>query len=229
MQTFGEPSLYRYPEQMGYSYLGPTVRCNEHGMVTQGSSIGYPHEETDAEFWISIQDLITQHCRTVTEALDLIDRYSDMSGPSNMLLIDGNGDATVVEKSKRTYAVRRTQAPWIFTTDGVAVEEKTAAIQGDAAGPERAFHRSRHNRIRDLLEEGAKNPSVEAMSRVIRDHSPESPVCKHIEEMPDHYQLTTLYSYILVPQAGELHFWVTRPGPVYPCAQEATVFPFSFS
>ena len=53
-----------------------------------------------------------------------------MSGPSDLVLIDGEGDRAAVEKRNNTYAVGCTDTPWIFTTDGVAMEEKTAAIQG---------------------------------------------------------------------------------------------------
>ena len=226
LQGFGDPVMFRFPEEMGHSYMGTALAVNEHGLTIQGSSITYAHEPTDAGFWVDLGPLVLRCCRTTAEALDLIDRYSTMSGPSNLVLIDGEGDGAAVEKSKNTYAVRRTDTPWIFTTDGVAVEEKTAAIQGQTALHE--FHVARHRLIERLLREAESNPSVEAMRRIMRDHTPPSPVCKHLDQMPEDYPLATLYSFLLVPRTGEYYFWVTRPGPEYPCTFEPTPHRFSF-
>ena len=140
------------------------------GLTIQGSSIAYAHEQTDAGFWVDIGPLVLRCCSTTAEALDLIDRYSTMTGPSNLVLIDGDCDAAAVEKSKNTYAVRRTDTPWIFTTDGVAVEEKTSAIQGQTSLHE--FHVARHRMIERLLNEHESNPSVDAMRRIMaRPHA----------------------------------------------------------
>ena len=70
--------------------------------------------------------------------------------------------------------------------------------------------------------------NVEAMRRIMRDHTPPSPVCKHLDQMPEDYPLATLYSFLLVPRIGEYYFWVTRPGPEYPCTFEPTPHRFSF-
>lgn len=226
LQGFGDPVMFRFPEEMGHSYMGTALAVNEHGLTIQGSSIAYAHEQTDAGFWVDIGPLVLRCCSTTAEALDLIDRYSTMTGPSNLVLIDGDCDAAAVEKSKNTYAVRRTDTPWIFTTDGVAVEEKTAAIQGQTSLHD--FHVARHRLIERLLGEAESNPSVEAMRRIMRDHTPPSPVCKHLDQMPEDYPLATLYSFLLVPRTGEYYFWVTRPGPEYPCTFEPTPHHFSF-
>ena len=120
----------------------------------------------------------------------------------------------------------RTDTPWIFTNDGVAVKEKTAPIQGQT--PLHEFHVPRHRLIERLLREAESNPSVEAMRRIMRDYTPPSPVCKHLDQMPEDYPLATLYSFLLVPRTGEYYFWVTRPGPEYPCTFERTPQRFSF-
>ena len=156
LQGFGDPVMFRFPEEMGHSYMGTALAVNEHGLTIQGSSIAYAHEPTDAGFWVDLGPLVLRSCSTTAEALDLIDRYSTMSGPSNLVMIDGAGDGAAVEKSKNTYAVRRTDTPWIFTTDGVAVEEKTAAIQGQTSLHE--FHVARHRLIERLLREARVQP-----------------------------------------------------------------------
>ena len=227
LQGFGDPVLFEFPEDMGHSFMGTALSLNKHGLVIQGSSIAYPNEETDIGFWVELQGLVIRFCKTVEEALDLIDRYSDMSGPTNLVMVDATGDGAAVEKSMNTYAVRRTTTPWIFTTDGIAMETKTAAIQGNGTALHR-FHDSRHRLIERLLRESEDNPSVEAMKRIMRDHSEPSPICKHLEEMPANYPLATLYSFVLVPREGEYYFWTTRPGPEYPCTSEPTRHTFSF-
>ena len=244
LQCYGEPVRYRLPDSMGYSFLAGAICLNKHGLVVQGSSIGYPDEPTKAQFWVSLGTLIVRFCRTVPEALDLIDRYKGMTGPTNLLILDAEGDSAVVEKAHNTYAVRRTDAPWIFTTDGIAVEPATAAIQGSNgaadSGAEHtgstedpasafAFHTHRYQRLAEMLHREASEPSIAAMSRVMRDHDGPSPVCKHDDRMPSYYPLATLYSFILAPQIGEYDFWVTRPGPVYPCQSEPTRYSYSFA
>lgn len=159
-----------------------------------------------------------------------------MSGPTNLLILDADGDSVVVEKSRNTYALRRTDSPWIFTTDGIAVEPATAAIQGSneaahtgsAKAADYAFHTRRHQRLAELLNTESGEPSIESMGRVMRDHDEASPVCKHLDCMPTYYPLATLYSFILAPQICEYDFWVTRPGPVYPCQSEAIRYTYSF-
>ncbi len=148
LQGFGDPVMFRFPEEMGHSYMGTALAVNEHGLTIQGSSITYVHEPTDAGFWVDLGPLVLRCCSTKAEELDLIDRYSTMLGPSNLVLIDGDGDGDAVEKSKNTYAVRRTDTSWIFTTDGVAVEEKTAAIHGQTGSSPCPRGRARHTRRR---------------------------------------------------------------------------------
>ena len=92
LQGFGDPVMFRFPEEMGHSYMGTALAVNKHGLTIQGSSIAYAHEPTDAGFWVDLGPLVLRCCSTTAEALDLIDRYSTMSGPSNLVLIDGEGD-----------------------------------------------------------------------------------------------------------------------------------------
>ena len=91
LQGFGDPVMFRFPEEMGHSYMGTALAVNEHGLTIQGSSIAYAHEQTDAGFWVDLGPLVLRSCSTTAEALDLIDRYSTMSGPSNLVMIDGAG------------------------------------------------------------------------------------------------------------------------------------------
>ena len=103
-------------------------------------------------------------------------------------------------------------------------EEMGHSYMGTAAD----LHVARHRLIERLLHEAKSNPSVEAMRRMMRDHTPPSPVCKHLDQMPEDYPLATRYSFLLVPRTGEYYFWVTRPGPGYPCTFEPTHHRFSF-
>ncbi len=224
LQGYGEPVLYQYPEEMGYSTADI---MNSQGLSIQGSSIGYPNEPTYAKFWLDIYPLILRFCKTAEEALDLIERYNPFFGPSNLLVLDARGDAAVIEKTKNTFAVRRTDTNWIFTTDGVAVEEKTRKIQGDDT-PAYQFGLQRHQLIEKLLQKEAKAPSIEAMQRIMSNHTMPSPVCKHLDKMPSFYQGGTLYSFIVVPGDKTFYFRVMGPGPIYPCQQEPVKYSYAF-
>lgn len=227
LQSYGEPVLFQYPEEMGYSYIASAEQINSKGLVIQGSSISYPNERTYARFWLDTQGLILRFCKTVEEALDFIERYNPFLGPSNLVVLDARGDAAVIEKTKNTFAVRKTDKNWIFTTDGVAIEEKTRKIQGDNT-PAYQFNLKRHKLIENLLRE-EKAPGVEPMQRILSNHSMPSPVCKHPEKMPVYYQAATLYSFILVPREKISYFRVIRPGPVYPCEEEPTKYSYWFT
>ena len=39
LQGFGDPVMFRFPEEMGHSYMGTALAVNEHGLTIQGSSI----------------------------------------------------------------------------------------------------------------------------------------------------------------------------------------------
>ena len=227
LQDYGEPVIFQYPEEMGYSYIASAAIMNSQGLSIQGSSIGYPNEPTYAKFWLGTQGLILRFCKTVEEALDLIERYNPFFGPSNLVVLDATGDTAVIEKTKNTFAVRRTDTNWIFTTDGVAVEKKTRKLQGDDTAAYQ-FGLQRHQLIEKLLKKEAKAPSIEAMQRIMSNHTMPSPVCKHLDKMPSFYQLASLYSFIVVPRDKTLYFRVMGPGPTYPCQQEPVKYSYAF-
>ena len=227
LQGYGEPVVFQYPEEMGYSYIVTAGMTNSQGLSIQGSSIGYPNEPTYAKFWLDTQTLILRFSKTVEEALDFIKRYNPFFGPVNLVVLDDAGDAAVIEKTKNTFAIRRTDTNWIFTTDGVAVEEKTRNIQGDDT-PAYKFGLQRHELIEKLLQKEAKVPSIEAMQRIMSNHTMPSPVCKHLDKMPSFYSLASLYSFILVPRDKTLYFRVIGPGPTYPCQQEPVKYSYAF-
>ena len=227
LQGYGEPVLFQYPEEMGYSYMATAEIINREGLSIQGSSIGYPNEPTYAKFWLETQTLILRFCKTVEEALDFIERYNPFFGPGNLIVLDAQGDTAVIEKTKNTFAVRRTEENWIFTTDGVAVEEKTRKIQGEDTAAYQ-FNLQRHRLIEELLKKEAKAPSIEAMQRIMSNHSMPSPVCKHLDKMPSFYPLASLYSFIVVPADKTLYFRVMGPEPTYPCQVEPVKYSYWF-
>jgi len=231
LQTYGEPVLHQYPEEMGYSYLADHTATNSKGLVIQGSSIQYPNEPMPKPgFIVDENDLILRFCKTVDDTLRLIERYNPFFAPTpcNLAVLDANGNAAIVERTKNTFAVRKTDRKSIFTTDGVAIEEKTRKIQGENTQIYQ-FNLKRHRLIDNLLLKEEKAPSVEAMQRIMTNHSMPSPICKHLKNLPPYYQLTTLYSFILVPREQVYYFSVMRPGPVYPCEQEPTKYSYWFS
>lgn len=228
LQGHGEPVMFQYPEEMGYSYENTTY-VNSEGLALQGSGIAYPQEPESplSLVGMDIQDLIIRFCKNVTETLDLIERYNPFFGPTNLLIVDGAGDAAAIEKTKNTFAIRRTNESWIFTTDGVAVEEKTRKLQGDDT-PAYQFNLQRHQLIEKLLKKEAQAPSIGAMQRIMSNHTMPSPVCKHLDKMPSFYPLASLYSFVLVPQEKLYYFKVIHPGPTYPCQQEPVKYSYAF-
>ncbi len=229
LQTYGEPVLYQYPEEMGYSYIYP-IQINSRGLMIQGSSIGYPNEPiSESGFRVDGYDLILRFSETVDDAIELIGRYNLFfePAPSSLAVVDVNGDAAIIEKTKNTFAVRKTDRRSIFTTSGVAVEKKTRKIQGDNTQTYQ-FEFKRHQLIENLLLEEEKAPTIEAMQRIMSNHITPSPVCRHLENLSPYSQLVTLYSFVLIPREQVYYFSLIRPGPVYPCQQESTKYSYWF-
>ncbi len=230
LQTYGEPVLYQYPEEMGYSYICP-VQINSRGLMIQGSSIGYPDEPMlEPGFRIDGYDLVLRFCETVDDAVEFIGRYNLFfePAPSNLAVVDANGDAAIIEKTKSTFAVRKTDRRSIFTTSAIAVEKRTRKIQGNNTRTYQ-FGFKRHQLIENLLLEEEKTPTIEAMQRIMSNHTMPSPVCRHLESLSPYSQLVTLYSFILIPREQVYYFSVIRPGSVYPCEQESTKYSYCFT
>ncbi len=232
LQGYGEPSLYEFPEDMGYNFIS-IAQINEKGLMIQGSGISYPHELLPKrEFMVNGYSLILRYCKTVSEALEMIKKYNKFffPAPSNLIVLDSQGNAAVIEKAKNTFAVRKEEGKdTIFTTSGAAVEEKTSKIQGKSKAT--IFARKRYQLINKLLleKEEINSLGVQDMWDIISNHDKPSPVCRHPEVMPDYASLTTMYSFVLVPREETYYFKVIKPGPVYPCQQEADTYSYAFN
>jgi hypothetical protein len=216
------PTIVLRPPSLGYS-SGPAG--NEKGLIMWGSSIDYPREEEPEElFPVDVGDLVMRYCATVEEALKMFNRYSMFTRRcSNIALVDAKGDAAVIEKSWRRIGILRPRGDTIFTTDGVAVHPETRRLL-DTSSEQYEFHYQRWLNLRRLTEEGKPELTVDSMWKILRDHTPPSPVCKHLERMPPFYRLVTLFSGVYIPAEKRYMIALAEPGPTYPCMVEPAEF-----
>ncbi len=195
------PVLYKQPSSRGYSYVSTChPSTNEKGLVVFGSSIGYPNEpDIDTNLRIDWYDFVLRNCSTTKEAVDLLLEYLPFWGPCNLAVVDAQGTAAVIEKSKRRAYVHWDDGTGIATTDGVAVGDETAALL-DTASEGYRFHLRRHEKLAELIEEKKSRQRPESMWEIISSHSPDSPICKHEEALPKFYKLTSMMSMVLIPK-----------------------------
>jgi hypothetical protein len=200
LEGYGEPVLYRYPEGMGYSSIS-VAQINSRGLTIQGSGMAYPDEPAlEAGYEFEVYDLVLRFCSTVDEAIEIITRYSPFIHPSNLLVCDADGNAAVIEKTKHACGIRRPGTASTFTTSGVVVEEASRQHL-DTTSPGYRSNLLRHQRIaRHVGDLELRMPSVgeQEMWGILQDMRSPGPVWRHPGNQPPG-ELTTLYSFVLVP------------------------------
>lgn len=219
----GEPLLILRPAELGYSTVDtPLAGINEKGLAMSGASTYYKEEKEGGEiFPANVHDLVMRHCSTLDEAVEMIMRYNTFTSRSgNTAIVDGNGDAAVVEKSLMECGILRPKEgeEYAFTTAGVAVHPKMRKLMDDSTDSYK-FNLKRHATIKRIIE-GEAELGVEAMWKVIRNHTLPSPVCRHLDEKARMSNIATLIQGVMVPK--QRRYWVSyvEPGPKFPCSVE---------
>lgn len=223
MNRCGEPLLIRRPAQLGYSTMDtPLAGINEKGLAMSGASTYYREEKEGGEiFPANVHDLVMRRCSTVDEAVEMIMRYNTFTSRSgNTAIVDGNGDAAIVEKSLMECGILwpKEGEEYAFTTAGVAVHPEMKKLMDDSTDSYK-FNLKRHTTIKRIIDSEAEL-GVGAMWKVIRDHTLPSPVCRHLDEQARTSNIATLIQGVMVPQRRSCWVSYVEPGPKFPCSVE---------
>ena len=157
---------------------------------------------------------LLQTCGTVSQAIEVAQRYDAINAGSNILLGDSSGDFAVIEKSV-AQATRRLEVDprtpgqvgeVIFATNHSVTPEMEPLLGGGEAFL--ANSRQRFDNLTRLV--GAVSTDLEGVMSLLRDHSTEVSICQH-----GHTVRHTVAAFIASPRQKRL--WVGRG---YPCQSQ---------
>ncbi len=194
-EPFGEPSW-------------PMV--NEH-LLFGGVSSGLFLDETSPEiFPAPVQKLLARYCRSLPEAVELLERYRDFWGPGNAIVVDRNHRIGLIEKSARRIAVRYAEGFGFITAMTAESPEFRAFLddrrnasleaRGLAAPCDDTLYWDEADRRRELMKrlvrEQSATPTLEGLRKIIQYRGPEGRVAYHADALrpggpPTEYTLRT--------------------------------------
>ncbi len=165
-------------------WLGRTDGMNEHGLVVTMSAGGIPagrHEgmtppiQTGFMFWALVRTLLEQ-CRTVDEAIALIERFPCCGNPI-LLLADQHGQAAVVEIWGPHHGIKRIDATSPEQFIGATNHFTIPAMIPHA--PYKMRHSDvRYNTITARLQQSAPQITPDIVRGILSDPYPEG-LCAH--------------------------------------------------
>lgn len=213
---------HRARPSSGYDFLHVTYAgtiWTDGGVNTAGLAQSNSSLESNRNEWSNFPVFIMaryllQACGTVSQALEVAERYDAINSGSNMLLGDRSGDFAVIEKSV-AQGVRRLEADpgtpgqvgeVIFATN----HSVTAQMEPFLGGSETLLANSRE-RFENLTRlAGDVERDVEGMLSLLRDHASRGGICQHGQG-----GLHTIGAFVASPEEARL--WVAR---AYPCQSE---------
>jgi predicted choloylglycine hydrolase len=194
---------------VAYSYAGTTWAqgLNERGLATGGSSV-HPKVKNASATGLSdciLTRLVLQHCATVDEALAFLARHPHVGKGMNFIVMDGTGDAAVVEAAPGHQVAHRIQGDTLFCTNFYV----SGKIEMHPETQYLANARARYEIFRRELS-GSPALTFDSMKSLLRRHEEPVSVCQHIKD-----GFNSVLSYIAVPREKAL--WFTDG---HPCERE---------
>jgi predicted choloylglycine hydrolase len=201
-----------------YAFIGSSILLfgfsegmNEHGLVITQSTGGLPVGAIEGmrpsiqdgfQFWFVIRAVLEQ-CKTVDEALKLIDEIPTCGNP-NLIMADKSGQAALVEIYGTHKAVKRIDRhsieQFICSTNHFTLPEMLPYRD-----PIMAHSQNRHDAIQSRL--GGKQPvDWQTIKSLLSDEYPNGLACHYYDEF-----FGTLRSMIFDPQAGEIEVCFGSP------------------
>jgi len=213
-----------YKPKDGYSFvtvsrvdnLSAARAMNEEGLCIGGSStkaidkcMGFPR-------YVTLR-AVAQYCATVDEALKLLSKYKEgFRNPFNVILVDSEGDAAVVEFSNCEMEVRKPENGGIACTN----HYETRLAELEARGMAQVFEsKTRYARLLDFIRKCNREKPIEEMMKILRSHGPGG-ICQHGPPQALHATL----AFIMVPR--KRWFYVSQPPGPYCLAKFIRYEPF---
>ncbi len=208
----GEPPTILRRTQLtssdGYSSLTASVwvgtvwgiGMNEHGFCLVCSS-AHPVDTENRDgicIWILLKGVL-QHCRNVTEAIELMSNCRIVGKGATVLVVDASGDAAVVEIAPHKAVTLRTESNAIWCTNHYTSGEIEYRDEPEYI----ANSMGRYQKLTELSETGGFEFSLEGMKRVLTDHDQPGAICQH----KDRGQIMETYlSMILLSKGRKILF-----------------------
>lgn len=148
--------------------------------------------------------LLLLECRTVDEAIRLIENPDiPFANIGNIMLVDADGGVAVWQTNGLQRVFRRPEPNWkVFTcTNYPAVEWDYD--DSDAATAARTNGKQRETNLERLISGLDEEVDVEAIKRILRNHSMPGSLCQHKNNNPATNQ--TVMSYIIDPNTTDIH------------------------
>lgn len=213
-------SIQRVEPEHGYSYfaiswvgcLWAEVGINSAGLaVGSGSAPTMPGQRGEGIPTLEYPRVILERCSTVAEAIQFCQDSPMVGKGLNIALVDGAGQAAVVEKSGTKFAVRRPLVNGQNPVPGAVVDGVYCAnhfldpgMQGMTPpvvpGGLNVVDNSKKRlaNIASFFEE-TPFPTVEDMVSLLKTSFEEGGLCQHT-----YPEMTTHYSYIVLPSKREM-------------------------
>ena len=161
--------------------------CNEHLVIGGVSSGVFMDEHSPEIFPAPVSRLVERYCRSAREAVELYTRYNLFWGPCNLIVADRRREVAMIEKSACRIGVRWSPDGFGFVTAMTAAEPGMNAYLADRraasvrhrnlppGNADEAYWRNQDRRrelMDDLLDEARKQPTFEAMRRILQFRDP---------------------------------------------------------
>ncbi|RLI36616.1 hypothetical protein DRO55_03195 [Candidatus Bathyarchaeota archaeon] len=223
-------AMMLFKPEKGYSFihvaspglLGVARAMNEAGLCLGGSSVkatdmgmGFPR--------YALYRVVIQYCSTVEESIRLFERFREgYRNPANVILLDKDGNAAVVEQTNTRVAVRWAEDGGVACTNHY-VEEETRRLQRPARTEEEVKRLrnsiARYKRLVNFIRRADRENPVESLKRILRSHG-RGGLCQH----GGFGRLHATVAFIMLPRTGE--FYASQPVGFYCQSQFIRYTPF---
>jgi len=208
--------LQKVTPEKGYKFIGigkvgsskVEIGLNENGLVIgTGSTKPTDQIRENALERMTLVRLALQYCSNTQEAIDFFSQYYFINLGLYIVLLDKEGNAATIEKSRSNQAVCYPNDKGIlFATNFYYIPEMAKYMDKNAFYYQNALER--FITLSRLCNSVSLEDGVTSMKKILRDHSPVGPICAHFVEKG----LGSFFAYIVKPI--DLSFLLTDG---YPC------------
>jgi hypothetical protein len=173
------------PEETFIAPHWPAI--SEHLICGSVSSGVYGDETSPEIFPAPVNKIVARYCRNTSEAVEMFTRYKLFWGPCNTIVIDRDHDIAMIEKTSCRIGVRRSNDGFGFVTamtqqhpemrEYVRGRRAQSVVDRNLPTPCAdtiywSLQDQRGDLMTQLLDDAKKNPTVEALRKIIQFRDP---------------------------------------------------------